>query len=93
VGWSLASRYEPHDPEVVARNPNKQVPVLVDGDLTVCDSTLIFEYLEDRCPDPRLYPDDAPGRALPAARGLRGRDLLSVAVERHRGDARSGAAA
>ena len=30
VGWSLASRYEPHHPEVARRNPKKQVPVLVD---------------------------------------------------------------
>jgi len=63
VGWSLATRYEPHHPEVVARNPKKQVPVLVDGDVTVYDSTQIFEYLEDRYPDPPLYPRDVAGRA------------------------------
>jgi glutathione S-transferase len=56
VGWSLASRYEPHHPEVVARNPKEQVPVLVDGDVGVYDSTQIFEYLEERYPDPPLYP-------------------------------------
>jgi glutathione S-transferase len=39
------------------------VPVLVDGDVVVYDSTLIFEYLEDRYPRPRLYPADAAGRA------------------------------
>jgi len=63
VGWSLARRYEPHHPDVVALNPKKQVPVLVDGDLAVYDSTLIFEYLEDRHPEPSLYPRDAAGRA------------------------------
>ena len=63
VGWSLANRYEPHHPEVVARNPRKQVPVLVDGELTVYDSTQIFEYLEDRYPQPALYPRDVAGRA------------------------------
>lgn len=56
VGWSLASRYEPHHPEVATRNPKGQVPVLVDGDVTVYDSTLIFEYLEERYPSPPLYP-------------------------------------
>jgi glutathione S-transferase len=63
VGWSLARRYEPHHPDVVALNPKKQVPVLVDGDVAVYDSTLIFEYLEDRYPEPPLYPRDVAGRA------------------------------
>jgi glutathione S-transferase len=63
VGWSRKSAYVPHHPEVVALNPKAQVPVLVDGDVVVYDSTLIFEYLEDRYPRPRLYPADAAGRA------------------------------
>jgi glutathione S-transferase len=37
VGWSLADRYEPHHPEVVAKNPKREVPVLVDGDFSVAD--------------------------------------------------------
>jgi glutathione S-transferase len=63
VGWSLAKRYEPHHPDVVRLNPKRQVPVLVDGELAVYDSTQIFEYLEDRYPDPPLYPADVAGRA------------------------------
>lgn len=63
VGWSLASRYEPHHPAVVRHNPKKQVPVLVDGDVAVYDSTLIFEYLEDRHPEPPLMPRGVAGRA------------------------------
>jgi glutathione S-transferase len=63
VGWSLERRYEPHHPDVVTLNPKRQVPVLVDGDLAVYDSTVIFEYLEDRHPAPPLYPADAAGRA------------------------------
>ena len=63
VGWSLAGRYEPHHPDVVALNPKRQVPVLVDGDVVVYDSTLVLEYLEDRYPDPPLYPRDAIARA------------------------------
>jgi glutathione S-transferase len=63
VGWSLARRYEPHHPDVVALNPKRQVPVLVDGDVVVYDSTQIFEYLEERLPEPPLYPRDLAGRA------------------------------
>lgn len=63
VGWSLASRYAPHHPEVVARNPKRQVPVLVDEAVTVYDSTLIFESLEDPYPDPLRPPASAPERA------------------------------
>jgi glutathione S-transferase len=56
VGWSLERRYLPHHPDVVALNPKAQVPVLVDGDVVVYDSTQIFEYLEEAYPDPPLYP-------------------------------------
>ena len=63
VGWSLAQRYEPHHPDVVALNPKAQVPVLVDGALAIYDSTQIFEYLEDAYPEPRLYPRDVALRA------------------------------
>ena len=63
VPWSVAARYEPKHPDVVALNPKQQVPVLVDGDVAVYDSTQIFEYLEDRYPDPPLYPRDVAGRA------------------------------
>ena len=63
VGWSRERRYEPHHPDVVALNPKQQVPVLVDGDVVVCDSTLIFEYLEERKPEPPLYPRGLAERA------------------------------
>jgi glutathione S-transferase len=63
VAWSLERRYEPHHPDVLALNPKGQVPVLVDGELAVYDSTLIFEYLEDAYPEPALYPSDPAGRA------------------------------
>jgi glutathione S-transferase len=48
--------YEPKHPEVAKRNPKGQVPVLVDGGLDLCDSTVILEYLEDLHPEPALYP-------------------------------------
>lgn len=63
VGWSLAHRYEPHHPDVVALNPRKQVPVLVDGDVVVYDSTQILEYLEDAHPQTPLRPSSVAGRA------------------------------
>lgn len=63
VGWSLRDRYLPHHPDVVALNPKREVPVLVDGDVVVTDSTRILEYLEDRSPAVPLFPADAAGRA------------------------------
>jgi len=63
VAWSLARRYEPHHPDVLALNPKGQVPVLVDGDVVVYDSTLIGEYLEERHPEPPLFPQGLAERA------------------------------
>jgi glutathione S-transferase len=54
--------YEPKHPEVLRVNPKRQVPILIDGDLEIFDSTQIFEYLEDLRPEPALWP------ATPAAR-------------------------
>jgi glutathione S-transferase len=39
------------------------VPVLVDGDLVIPDSTAILEHLEIKFPDPPLYPADPARRA------------------------------
>jgi glutathione S-transferase len=39
------------------------VPVLVDGDLVLADSPKIIEHLEQRYPDPPLYPADEARRA------------------------------
>jgi glutathione S-transferase len=39
-------------------SPVRRIPVLVDGDVTLSDSTVICEYLEDRHPRPSLYPTD-----------------------------------
>jgi glutathione S-transferase len=55
--------YEPKHPDVLALNPKAQVPVMVDGDLSLFDSTLILEYLEDKHPAPPLYPRDVAERA------------------------------
>ena len=37
-------------------NPRTQVPVLVDGQTRIFDSTIILEYIEERWPDPPLLP-------------------------------------
>lgn len=44
-------------------SPVRRIPVLVDGRVTLCDSTVICEYLEDRYPDPPLHPRDPADRA------------------------------
>jgi glutathione S-transferase len=63
VPFTQERGYQPKHPAVLAANPKGQVPVLVDGDLTLFDSTLIFEYLEEAYPAPPLLPRDAPARA------------------------------
>lgn len=63
VPFSQARGYQPKHPQVLAANPKGQVPVLVDGDLSLFDSTVILEYLEDAYPEPPLYPHDARERA------------------------------
>jgi glutathione S-transferase len=45
-------------------NPFGQVPVVEDGDLVICESVAILEYLEERFPEPRLLPAAPAGRAL-----------------------------
>ena len=40
-----------------------KVPVLVDGDITVWDSLAIVEYLAERFPEKKLWPDDVAARA------------------------------
>jgi glutathione S-transferase len=63
VPFTLATLYEPKHAEVLRINPKRQVPVLIDGDLEIFDSTQIFEYLEDRVPEPPLWPLDVRARA------------------------------
>src|SRR6185369_7659993 len=44
-------------------SPVRRIPVLRDAGVTVCDSTVICEYLEERWPQPALYPADIAARA------------------------------
>jgi glutathione S-transferase len=63
VPFDLRTLYRPVHPVVLRVNPKRQVPVLIDGDLTIFDSTQIFEYLEDRALEPPLWPRDPRERA------------------------------
>jgi glutathione S-transferase len=63
VAFSQAQGYNPRHPEVLRVNPKRQVPVLIDGSVELYDSTQIFEYCEDRWPDPELWPMTIPQRA------------------------------
>lgn len=51
------------DPEYLKINPLGKIPTLQENGLTICDSTVICEYLEDTCPEPALYPRDPGDRA------------------------------
>jgi len=50
-------------PDFLRLNPYGKVPVLVDEDEVIYDSTVINEYLEEEYPLPRLMPEDSQGRA------------------------------
>jgi glutathione S-transferase len=43
--------------------PSGKVPVLLDGDITIWDSLAIIEYLAERFPEKRLWPQDPAQRA------------------------------
>ena len=51
------------DPVYRNINPLEKIPALQDGELTICDSTVICEYLEDAYPRTALYPDNAVDKA------------------------------
>jgi glutathione S-transferase len=63
VPFEMKTLYSPKHPEVARINPRQQVPVLVDGDLEIFDSTQIFEYFEELKPEPALWPRDRKERA------------------------------
>ncbi|MET3915294.1 glutathione S-transferase [Variovorax sp. OAS795] len=64
VPFTKDDAYEPKHPEVLRVSPVKQqVPVLVDDEVELFDSTQIFEYLEDRYPAPALWPRGVAERA------------------------------
>ena len=44
-------------------SPLRRIPVLIDDRVTLADSSVICQYLEDRYPEPALYPADVAERA------------------------------
>lgn len=44
-------------------SPVRRIPVLIDDQVTLCDSSVICQYLEDRYPTPALYPRAVADRA------------------------------
>jgi glutathione S-transferase len=50
------SQGEQRRPDFLRLNPFGRVPVLIDEDTTIYDSTIIAEYLEDEYPEPPLLP-------------------------------------
>jgi len=63
VPFTQTRGYAPKHPAVIAANPKLQVPVLIDDDLTLYDSTIIIEYLDEKYPNPPLLPRELKARA------------------------------
>ncbi|HEY5412185.1 MAG TPA: glutathione S-transferase family protein, partial [Caulobacteraceae bacterium] len=49
---------------IAAHSPSKLVPVLKDGDLVIWDSLAICEYLGEKLPKAKLWPQDLARRAI-----------------------------
>jgi glutathione S-transferase len=74
--------YSPKHPVVAAKNPKGQVPVLIDGGLSLYDSTLILEYLEDAYPLPPLFPKEPAARARCRLLEIEADDILLQPVRK-----------
>ncbi|MCI0529528.1 MAG: glutathione S-transferase N-terminal domain-containing protein, partial [Nitrospira sp.] len=48
---------------ILRYSPGGRVPVLLDGDLTVWESIAICEYLAEKFPSARFWPEDTAARA------------------------------
>jgi glutathione S-transferase len=51
------------DDRFAQASPIRRVPVYIDAEVTLCDSSVICQYLEDAHPAPRLYPAGIGDRA------------------------------
>ena len=51
------------DDRFTALSPLRRIPVLIDDRVTLGDSSVICQYLEDRYPEPSIYPVDIADRA------------------------------
>lgn len=57
------TKNEQKAPDFLRLNPYGKVPVLIDEDEVIYDSTIINEYLEDEYPHPPLMPEQSSERA------------------------------
>lgn len=73
----IALRQENNQTEaaILPHSPSGLVPALKDGDLVIVDSLAICEYLAERFPQAKLWPDDLAARTL----------ARSAAAEMHSG--------
>jgi glutathione S-transferase len=51
------------DDDFARISPLRRVPVWIEGDLTLCDSSVIVQYIEETRPGPSLWPADPAERA------------------------------
>ena len=51
------------DGPLARASPRAEVPVLIEGDVRIFESTIILEYIDERWPDPPLLPRDPAARA------------------------------
>ncbi len=61
--------------EIAKVSPSKKVPALIDGDLTICETLAILEYIHELYPEKGLWPTDLKARAM----------ARSVSAEMHAG--------
>lgn len=76
--------------KLLAASPAGRVPVLIDGEVTVWDSLAICEYVAERFPEHRLWPEDRTARAIARSitaethsgfQGLRGACSFQITLE------------
>lgn len=65
IGTGIASST---DPNFWRSNNRIEVPVLIDGDVKIFDSTIILEYIEDKWPEPAFLPPPNQAAARAKAR-------------------------
>ncbi len=61
---TLVKLYQPNSAIELAKvSPSSKVPVLIDGNVIIWESMAIFEFLNEKYPDKKLWPDKAIQRA------------------------------
>ncbi len=65
IDFDRRNGFDPaHRADFAQGNPRREVPLLVDGDIRIWDSTVILDYIDDRWPEPPLMPVDPAARAI-----------------------------